>query len=451
MPAGLALLLAVALGSDVRIDAGVQTEARQRRLLDPPSPALRDALDLTINPRLTAAVTGGLGSATATYDPTFTASDLGPDLHRQHMQQGEARLRLGTRPPWRLDAFASGGIGRSDLITQGRNVGAGAGGGTGGTGASAGPTTISTAATLDLMEWRSGMSLQFAPDRRTQLTLAGEVSEDGGTTPSSQVARPVARAVDGSAELAWRASRLDQLGLRAEATLSRIAALHIDAAFGTALATWRRNLTPQALLTMGGGVSVLQSRVLRNAQLPETGRDTGRIYTPAGMLGISKAAHVPLPPQDQPVPTLTPNPDVDDASARAPHPPVVTPSQAQASDRSRREEVTGQLMASWGGAVDRTTGVATPSAELVGNVRWPIASAVALVGDASGSLYWPRSRARTRRGQVEMGPSFAFGPQATLQLAAYGSWQHTDDHLVPDVTEYGAFLRLTLTARPLTY
>jgi hypothetical protein len=462
MPAGLALLLAVALGADVRIEPGLRTEALVRRIDPAPTPADKDALDLTANPTLSAAVTGGVGSASLLYNPTFTATDVGPDLRWQHMHQGEARVRLGMRPTWNVQAFASGGIGRSDLISLNRSAGGGAGGGTGGsggTGTGGAPgtatTSISTIQTLDLMQWRSGMSFQVAPDRRTTLILAAALSEDGGATARSRIFRPVARSSDGSAELGWYASRLDQLGLRLTAMQMRIAALSVDAAVGTALATWRRNLTPAIQLSTGAGATAVQSRVLRTGQ-PQLGRETQRLYSPAGQLGITKVARAPILSQGQTTPPLPAPGDEDETNPTETTAPPPTQAQAQVQDlavpgRSRLTDATGSLLATLAGTVDRNSGVATPSFDVTGALRWPFIGDMSLFSDASGTLTWPKGGRRTKRGQADLGASFPLGPRVTCDVGGYGTWQHSDDPAVPNVKEYGAFVRLGLRARPITY
>ncbi len=455
MPAGLALLLTVALGADVRIEPALRTEALVRRLDPPPSPAEKDALDLTANPSLNVLVTGGAGTASILYNPTFTATDVGPDLRWQHMHQGEARVRLGMRPTWNVQGFASGGIGRTDLITVNRAATGGSGGGTGGAPGTA-TTTISTVQTLDLMQWRGGMSLQLAPGRRTTLLLAAALSEDGGTTTRSQLTRPVARGADASAEVDRSVSRLDQLGVRVTAMQMRIAALHVDAAVETALATWRHNLTPQVLVSMGAGAAAFQSRLLRNAGRPELGRETQRLYSPAGQLGITKVARVPIVTQGQTSPPPRPPGEEDETPPADTAEPPPTQAQAQVLDlaapgRSRLTDVTGSLTATLGGTVDRNNGVATPSFDLGGTVRWPLVGDVSVFSDASGSLYWPKGGRRTRRGQADLGASFPLGTQLGFDVGGYGTWQHSEDPTVPNVSEYGAFVRVNARPRAFTY
>ena len=106
MSPALALLVAVALGAETRVDVGLATEARVRRLDPAPTPADRDSLNLTATPHLAVAATGALGSASARYAPRLTASDVGPDATFERMHEGDLRLQLAPGPQWSLDAFA---------------------------------------------------------------------------------------------------------------------------------------------------------------------------------------------------------------------------------------------------------------------------------------------------------------------------------------------------------
>ena len=121
MSPALAVLLAAALGANVRIETGIRTEARVRRLEPAPTPAEKDAVDLTANPHLNLGVTGGLGEFAASYSPRVTAADVGPDLRWEHLHEGDVRLKLAPGPIWSLEGFGSGGIGRTDLVTENRN------------------------------------------------------------------------------------------------------------------------------------------------------------------------------------------------------------------------------------------------------------------------------------------------------------------------------------------
>ena len=404
MVPGLALLLAVALGADTRVETGVRTEARARRFDPAPTPAQKDSIDISATPHLILRLTGGLGSLSATYAPRLTASDLGPDLGWERMHEGELRLQLAPGPVWSLEAFASGGAGRTDLLTENRTAATRTGAGTG-TGTGTGTNTISTIRTVDLERVRTGLSFRAAPGRRTELLLSGAVSEDGGTNARSRIALPVARAAEAGAELRWRATRLDQLGLRLAAAQARIAAHRTDSAWASALGTWRHRLAPDVELWTGAGAVMLQSRVPEQGPPPQP-RTTSRETRPAGELGLART--------------------------------------------SGQQEVTGEVAGTVGASVDRLTGAATPQLDLRSNLRWPLTSSVALVWQGTSALAWPDT-GRTRRGQLELGASFTVGPRTLVDLGAYGAWQNSTDPAVPDLSEYGAFLSLALDAPPLTF
>lgn len=418
MSPALPLFLAVALGAEARVETGIRTEARYRRLDPAPTPAQRDAVDLSATPHLTLGVTGGLGSISATYAPRLTAADVGPDLRWEHMHEGELRLRLSPDPTWSLQGFAEGGTGKTDLITENRTAGAGTGVGTG-------TNTISTVSRVDLERERAGLALRLAPDRRLEVLLSGAAFQDGGTNRESRTVLPFARGAEAGAEVRWDATRLDQLGVRLAAAETRIGALRTDSAWASALATWRRRLDPQTLFRAGAGAVELRSRVPRAP--PSTGRETQTRTSPAGELGISRTARdrqEVVPGQD--------------------------PTGTQTTTRRPGLDPTGQLVATLGASVDRLTGAAAPELDLLAELRWPLSASVATIGRGTGALTWPDS-GRTRRGQLELGASLQLDPRALVEMGGYAAWQNSQDTNVPDLAEYGAFLRLALDAPPLTH
>lgn len=441
MSPALAVLLAAALGANVRIETGIRTEARVRRLEPAPTPAEKDAVDLSAYPHLNLGVTGGLGEFAASYSPRVTAADVGPDLRWEHLHEGDVRLKLAPGPIWSLEGFGSGGIGRTDLVTENRNAGAvtgtgvgtGTGTGTGigtgtGTGApgttgpGSGTSTIPTVGTVDLQRWRAGLQFHLQSSRRTEFTLSGAVSEDGGNNRVSQIVLPVARGADASADWRWSATRLDQLGLRLTAAQSRIAALSTDSGWASALGTWRHRLAPDLEFWWGAGAVGLQSRIRKVPSLPE--RETKRQVKPAGELGVLKTPPAPEQPAEQ--------------------------GAAGAQPGRGRLALTGGLIATLGATVDRLTGVATPQLEVRSDGRLPVTTSVAIVGSGLAALTWPDT-GRTRRGQLQLGASFQVASRTLVDLGGYGSWQNSDDPAVPDISEYGGFLRLSLDAPPLTY
>ena len=81
-----ALLLALALGADARVEAGVRLETRARHTDPARPPAAEKAIDVAAVPTASLHVTSGASSLTATYAPRITAADLGPDVGYDHLQ-----------------------------------------------------------------------------------------------------------------------------------------------------------------------------------------------------------------------------------------------------------------------------------------------------------------------------------------------------------------------------
>src|SRR5512142_1846668 len=207
MAPAAALLLALTLGAEMQLDAGARVEASARHSDPPTTPGERNAIDLTALPRLGLSVSGSGATAAVAYTPRFSLLAVGPHERGELLHAGELRLGLARGPAFRLEAFGTGAVGRTDLVTERlRGSGAGAPGGTG-------TTTFLSTQQIDLERLRTGGSLMVAPDRRTELLVTGAVGQDGGTNQPSRAVYPLARAVDASAELRWRASRLDRLGL----------------------------------------------------------------------------------------------------------------------------------------------------------------------------------------------------------------------------------------------
>lgn len=416
MSPGLPLLLVLALGAETRIESGVRLQAEARRLDPHPASADATSLDLSALPHATMQVRDGRASATAAYTPRFSLTDVGPDAQTEAMHQGTLRLRLEEGERFELEAFGSASAGRTDLLTERRSAGASGGidptgaGTAGGQGADAATSTVLTTQRIDLEALRAGVSLRVSLDPRTDVLLAGAVSQEGGTNASSRAAVPVVRGADAQAELRRRATPLDRLGLRLTGAAARIASRRADSAQASALATWRRRLSPDSELWTGAGAVVFQSR-LPEAEAPSR-RSTERRLRPAAELGLTRSGGAASPDR------------------------LPTP--------------TGELAAILGAALDRATGETSPSVNARASLRWPLDRAVDLVATGSGGVRWSDEE-RTRQGRLELGASFRLAPRASLDVTGYGDWQRSDDRRVPEVNVYGAIVSLGLEAPPLGF
>jgi len=396
MAPAAALLLALALRAQAQVDAGVRLEAAVRHG-DPPVVAGEGrALDLSALPRLALRVTGGGNSVSAAYTPRFSLLAVGPHARSEQLHEGELRAVMQRGDPFRLEAFASGAAGRTDLVTEGRR----------GTGTGTGATTTLTTRAIDLERLRTGLALALVPGRRTELLVSGWVAHDGGTTAASREAYPMARSVEAAAAVRWRATRLDRIGLELTANHTRIASRRADSTSGTLLATWRSQLGPATEARAGAGAVVFASRV---PDEDGAGRQTLRRMAPAAQLGLTRTETRPL-------------------------------------------DVTGELAGTLGATVDRTTGRASPGADASASVRWPWSRLVALTGRGAAAFTWPDAgTGRSRTGRLEAALSFALTPRLHLDLGGFGTWQRIDPPTRSRLDSYGASLSLELGAPPLRF
>lgn len=397
MAAAAALLLALTLGAQTQLDASLRVEAAPRRSDPPTLPGERNALDLTAAPRLGLRVSGGGATASMVYSPRFSLLAVGPHSRGEQVQEGELRLQLARGPAFRLEAFGDGAAGRSDLVRESQRGGAGGG--------APGTTTVLSTQQIDLERWRTGGSLTAAPDRRTELLLTGAVGQDGGTNARSRAVYPVARALDGTGELRWRATRLDRVGLLLAANQTRVARARANSAWASGLVTWRHAFAPDVEAWSGAGAVWLDSRVPATA--PATGRTTETKLSPAAQLGISRTPAGP-------------------------------------------GTLGGELAGTLGASVDRSSGVATPRADAHASLRWPWTQAIALTATGSGSLTWSE-QSRTRTGQIVAALSFALHPRLHLDLGGYGTWQRSTGPSAGDLDSYGGALSLSLEAPPVRF
>jgi hypothetical protein len=394
MSSAAALLLAVTLGVETQLDAAVQLEAAVLRTDPPPSPRARNEIDLTALPRLGARVSGGAATLSALYSPRFSLLGVGPQVRREQLQEGELRFQLVRGPRFRLEGFGTGAAGRSDLIRESRSAPPGG----------TGTTTTLSLQPIDLERWRTGLALSLAPDRRTDVFLAGAVSQDGGTNAASRAVYPVARTVDGSAELRWSATRLDRLGALLSGTQARVASRRTDSAWASALGTWRHQFSRRTEGWSGAGAVLLVSR-FPIAEGPE--RTTDSSVEPAAQLGVTRTA-------------------VED------------------------RDVTGELGATLGASVDRFTGRAAPQADARASLRWPLTSVAAFTGRTWGTLIWA-DPGTTRIGQVDLAMSFRVLPRVHVELGGFGTWQRSSDPAVGRLDSYGAAFSVSLEARPARF
>lgn len=391
MTSGFALLLVGVMGAGGRLELGAGSEAAVRWHVPPTANGDHRTIDLTLTPRGTLSLLGAPLSADVTYRPRFSVRSLGPHRTFENYHEGELRLRYQPRDVWRLEPYAVGAAGRTDLVTLNRIT--------------TDPTrtqTITTTSSIDLRSLRTGASLRVTPDTRTELVLSAEGAVSGGTG-RSEALLPIERTATGTIQYGWNATRLDRVGFRLTATGSRVDDLDGRSVVGTGLLTWLHRPATDVELSMGAGAVGFFSSYPRPAP---PGRVVSRNLRPAAELSLAR--------------------------------------------NGGAGQVTASLSARLGATNDRFTGRAAQDAEGTALVRWPSTASLTLRARGTGSLSWPVG-GQIRRGTVEAGSDFRLGPYASLSTSGYGTWQRSTNPIAPSLSEYGVVAGITLLASPISW
>ncbi len=178
-----ALVLACALGAEGRLEAGVSAEGRWRRdtdgVQDPPT-----ATDLALAPHARFVLRGARAAMDAAYDPRLALTDVGPHVRREVMHDGRLRLSVEPSAVWSLAATATGGAGRTDLITESQRPTLPAG---------AVPDVIATRQVLAVERAGLSLDLRTAPVRRAEILLSAGASVGGGADRAARAFLPTER------------------------------------------------------------------------------------------------------------------------------------------------------------------------------------------------------------------------------------------------------------------
>jgi hypothetical protein len=415
----LALLLSA---TGARLDVGVATEGRTRST-DPRAVQGADVLtDVVVSPTAQGQLLFPRGSLTSGYAPRLSWTDLGGGTARPRrldaLHEGRLRFQLDPSPIWSLGLAGSGAVGRTDLLALAR--------------AQAGPvlppTTVPTTQPIPYYRLRAELALRYAPDRRTTWTIALGRGNDGGSTALGRAALPTQQTATARVAVAWNASREDVLGLRLDATGSRFPTSQViirhdpapsetvttdqRSAFGTGLATWRRQLAPTATLSAGAGAALLYSEALT--------------------AGATAA----------------------DAPRRTPHHRLRPAAEAGLSVGPDRRGFTASADAQLGATIDRLTGVVSQQVQGGLTGSWRPGERLTLTGRAASSLAWydpsnDTRGGRSRTGSLELRGAYAFTPRARMTLGTYANWQRPQPGAAVPFLEYGVSVGLGLDAPPL--
>jgi hypothetical protein len=396
----LAIALACALGADARLDAGVGTQATTRRtdaLGQAPAIETDVRINVALTPRLHLAAQGGGIAFRAGYQPQVTFVDVGRSVQRNVMH--DASLALGVAPSsvWSLTATATGGMGRTDLVTENLRPSLPAG---------TIPDSIATRQVLEVERAGMSLALRSAPTRRSTVELGAGASVGGGTDRASRVYLPMERSANAAAGYRYAVTREDRVGLDVSGQVSRLeqaadaAGPQTTSAFGVAIATWRHQLTPSVETRSGAGAMWLYSDLPAKDGAAER-RTRAR---PAAELGLDM--------------------------------------------KSLTRDVNGEAVARLWADIDRITGEVSQQLQGSATLGWAMRPSLKLSASAGAALAWQDSGA-SRRGELTLRTSWAATRLVGTELGAYGAWQHSPS--APSFTEIGAFVALTFEMAPVDW
>lgn len=400
MTTPVALLVAsLALGApgDLRLDAGLRLEGRARTLSNEAG-ADDSPGDAVAVPRIAITQSGPDLRVGAAYAPRLRAPDLGTraDLVFLHVAELRAQLRQG--PSWVLTAEARGERGTTDLLTLSRV-------------ADTELETITTTGRLRYRALRGNVGGEWRASPRTTLTTRAGAFVEGGEGALAEAARPLRRGVRGDAGWSFRASRLDDLGLRVSALGTRLDG-GPSSSVATLEASWRRRLARALQAWAGAGAT--------SAYEDPEGPTSNRELLPSAELGF---AHTPPPPLPS---------ESEDAPAReSPEPRISSRAALRLSP-----------------SIDRATGTVDQQLEGTARAEWPVRPRWALGAAATAAVVW-QEPGDTRRGRLEARVGWSMTPRVRLGLGVYGSVQRPSDPALPSFTEVGALASIDLEAPPL--
>lgn len=392
--AALALLgLALGAPGDVRLETGIRLDGHGRWFSPREGPADR-RLEASLVPHATLRLAGPDLRFSATYAPRLRAPDLSRPSDLAFLHAAEASATVRPEGAWRLTAAAQGERGSTDLITESRQVGTQI-------------QTITTTRQLHYQAARVALDLQGRLDPRSTLSVTagafveGAYGSDAGTTLATQ------RGLRAGAGLAWAATRLDRLSLRADAVGAWLdrgptsGVLTLDAG-------WRRRLTRE----LDGWVNAGAAGSITD---PREGPVEHRVY-PAAELGL---AHTPV--------AIAPAPPAG-GERQAPRPLPVYRMSTQAVVRLSL-------------AIDRVTGAAEPQLQGSLSAAWPVTPRWGLAARASAAGV-RQDAGTTRWARLETGGGWAVATRTRLGGGVYVSWQRASNPTLPSFTESGLFLSI---------
>ena len=375
----LPLLTSLVASASAQADLDLRAEARSTTVSVTGAPSITAGSAL-VQPRLAGHLDGETLRAALSYQPRFWTSDVtGSSPSPLFDQTVAAGLQARREGIWRAAATATGQRGKTDPLADLVAIAA-----TPAAGQLASTAPLGYEALHVLGEG------ELVLDPRTTVAVSGTWAISQGTDAAARALVPQQRAEGGTLSASRLLTERDTLRVATDASRSVIAAPGGDftATFGTALASWRRRLSPTLDGWAGAGGSLTSQG--------GAGAPTAVTIDPVAQLGVARA------------------PD----------------------DRGIALEASARL----GPEVDRFTGEVRPTLEGSAGLRWPLAGRIALAATVSGGA---RTDGETVLGSWDGRAIWTLRDRLALELGLVGRWQRDRRPGIPSFVEVGAIVGFT--------
>jgi hypothetical protein len=376
----------VALAS-VRGEVGMRTEGRSSTVVVPNLPPDTRASYAAV-PRAAVLADAWRLDLSGIYSPQIWANDVAARSSPYVNHVGELRLGSRREGEWSVDGSLLGVRARTDPL--GDPVGTAAI-----LAARATATAATTIQPVPYEELRAGLAGSIAVGRRDTVSAGGRWSITQGTNPAARELLPPQRAIGTDLALAHRATERDTLRLVTGATWTFTDRPDgtVDATWASALALWRRRLTPT--LDAWGGAGAALSR----EDAPDAASED---LIPVGEAGILRAGE----------------------------------------GLALSLEVAARVVP----FVDRITGELDPFVEGSCAARWRASRSWAFAATASGGAVTDRE---TAIAQLDLRGIWMVGETLMFELGLLGRWQHEEDPALPSFREGGVLVAVQYATGPL--
>lgn len=386
MGCAIALPLVAALVQAASLDAelGLRAEGRSTTLDASGLPRATRASMFAI-PSVTGLADAWRLRLAATYAPRFWTGDV--ESHVSPLVNHAVDARLGTHhdATWRAEAAASGIRGMIDPLADPWHAAA----------AAAGPLQVATTGQLRYEELRTGLLVEAALGLRTTISATAGWQVSRAMEPEARSLLPSQRRASLDAALTRLATERDTLRLEASGrqTVTDATGGQTTTTLSSALASWRRRLSPNVEGWLGGGATLAVSDELEEA--------TAYDVLPRGEAGVARAGDVAL-----------------------------------------GVEIAAHLTT----FVDRFTGDVSPMADVMCALRWNAGERIAVAVTTSGGA---RTDLDTALAVADARMVWTLRERLALEVGVNGRWQHERRPEIPSFVESTAFVGVGYTTERL--